>query len=63
MSSHTRVIPVAIQRKTSVEDINEKIIGMLDEIEKRVGNIVPVAFLTSVCVRNSIGGEDRTERA
>ncbi|MFH4977903.1 hypothetical protein AB6A40_004612 [Gnathostoma spinigerum] len=36
MSTGPRVVPVQLIRKPSVEDLNEKMIGMLDEAEKRV---------------------------
>uniref|UniRef100_A0A914XEI9 BAG family molecular chaperone regulator 2 n=1 Tax=Plectus sambesii TaxID=2011161 RepID=A0A914XEI9_9BILA len=37
-SSTTRVVPVTVQlqRKTSVEDFGDKVVNMLDEIERRV---------------------------
>lgn len=36
MSASSRTVPVQLIRKTSVDDFNEKMIGMLDEVEKRV---------------------------
>uniref|UniRef100_A0A914ZJK4 BAG family molecular chaperone regulator 2 n=1 Tax=Parascaris univalens TaxID=6257 RepID=A0A914ZJK4_PARUN len=35
-SAGSRVVPVQLLRKTSVEDFNEQMIGMLDEVERRV---------------------------
>ncbi|KAM3717871.1 BAG family molecular chaperone regulator [Dirofilaria immitis] len=35
-SSNTRTVPVQLIRKTSVDDFNERMIGMLDQVEKRV---------------------------
>ncbi|VDM42002.1 unnamed protein product [Toxocara canis] len=32
----SRVVPVQLMRKTSVDDFNEQMIGMLDEVERRV---------------------------
>uniref|UniRef100_A0A0N5AV35 BAG family molecular chaperone regulator 2 n=1 Tax=Syphacia muris TaxID=451379 RepID=A0A0N5AV35_9BILA len=32
----SRVVPVQLLRKTSIEDLNEQMIGMLDEVERRV---------------------------
>lgn len=36
MSSNSRNVPVQLIRKTSLEDFNDQMIGMLDEVEKRV---------------------------
>ncbi|KAL3984680.1 hypothetical protein ACH3XW_35535 [Acanthocheilonema viteae] len=35
-SSNSRTVPVQLIRKTSVDDFNERMIGMLDQVEKRV---------------------------
>uniref|UniRef100_A0A0R3RRG8 BAG domain-containing protein n=1 Tax=Elaeophora elaphi TaxID=1147741 RepID=A0A0R3RRG8_9BILA len=35
-SSNSRTVPVHLIRKTSVDDFNERMIGMLDQVEKRV---------------------------
>lgn len=35
-SSNSRNVPVQLIRKTSVDDFNERMIGMLDQVEKRV---------------------------
>ncbi len=35
----TRYVPISIQRKASVQEIGDKLIGMLDEIEKRVEHL------------------------
>uniref|UniRef100_A0AAF5PVK8 BAG family molecular chaperone regulator 2 n=1 Tax=Wuchereria bancrofti TaxID=6293 RepID=A0AAF5PVK8_WUCBA len=35
-SNNSRTVPVQLIRKTSVDDFNERMIGMLDQVEKRV---------------------------
>jgi len=36
MSANARVVPVTLVRNKSVEDFNEQVIGLLDEVERRV---------------------------
>ncbi|VDK62575.1 unnamed protein product [Anisakis simplex] len=39
----SRVVPVQLIRKTSIDDFNEQMVGMLDEVERRVEQLRLVA--------------------
>lgn len=49
-TSNTRVVPVTVQlqRKTSVEDFSERVVNMLDEIERRVEQLRYVVYVIKV---------------
>ncbi|VDN23143.1 unnamed protein product [Gongylonema pulchrum] len=51
-SSNSRTVPVQLIRKTSVDDFNEKMIGMLDEVEKRVEQLRFITCLKVVFLKN-----------
>ncbi|VDD95540.1 unnamed protein product [Enterobius vermicularis] len=48
----SRVVPVQLLRKTSIEDLNEQMIGMLDEVERRVEQL---SYLLNAIFRESAG--------
>ncbi|PAV58847.1 hypothetical protein WR25_08854 [Diploscapter pachys] len=45
MSANARVVPVTLVRNKSVEDFNEQVIGLLDEVERRVEQLREAASL------------------